>query len=196
MNFQGPYFVQVILFPMLYILHVTCRRVPIISFMKTKRDLMNRESVKKLQLQTMLNALNIKSSENDELFNDRLSETVKRDTDGNPIVNTDFSNLIGSQNEDWDLVRQPDLLSKQDDIKNNNEFLEKRANTPCRRKREILLNKRSLDTPHGEGLVPAYGIYDEMCEDSLPVEVVKIDKLVVEDGVIKDQNIIEKAMLA
>ena len=176
--------------------------------MKVKRELMNRESVKKLQLQSMLRSLNRKDNENDEFFTTRLSDTVKRDLDGNPIVNTDFSNLIGDQHDAWDMIRQQvpfeailkqnaeAFKPKQGDSKNNNEFLEKRANTPCRRKREVFINKRSLDTPHGEGLVPAYGIYDEMCEDALPVEVVKIDKLVVEDGVIKDQNIIEKAMFA
>jgi len=83
--------------------------------------------------------------------------------------------------------------------------------TPCRhkrRRRDIFNNtnnsttnnthghKRSVVSPEADGLVPGYNIYDELCEDAQPVEIVKIHKLSVEDGVIRDADIIEKRLLS
>lgn len=69
---------------------------------------------------------------------------------------------------------------------------------PCRKRRsadDIIIKKRHLKTPPGKGLVPQYNLYDEICEDSQPVEIVKIKKLIVEDGIIKDNDIVELSML-
>ena len=78
-----------------------------------------------------------------------------------------------------------------------NKSVQGRSNVPCRRKRSSdenvtdRISKRHLNTPPGEGLVPQYNMYDELCEDSQPVKVVKIKTLVIKDGVIRDNDISE-----
>eukprot|EP00795_Rhopilema_esculentum_P005951 gene5951-11304_t len=73
-----------------------------------------------------------------------------------------------------------------------------RSKIPCRQKRSVdgddatnTKEKRHLKTPPGEGLVPQYNMYDELCEDSQPVKVVKIKSLIIKDGVIRDNDITE-----
>ena len=175
--------------------------------MKVKRDLASRAKVKELQLQTMLKTLEKK----DDLYSFFYPrpETVKRDTeDKSPVDNRDLTKLFG-EHIPWDIVRRQvpfDALIKSNKKRSegsklqNEAFLDKKDSSPCRRKRntsddKVNGSKRNLNTPHGEGIVPEFNMYDELCEDSQPVEVVKINRLIVEDGVIRDQNIIEKAML-
>ena len=71
------------------------------------------------------------------------------------------------------------------------------ARAPCRQKRSLedkdgmAREKRHLKTPPGQGLVPQYNMYDELCEDNQPVKVVKIKSLVIKDGVIRENDISE-----
>ena len=188
------------------LLNVHCRGIPLISSFKVKRGLASRAKVKELQLQSMLKSLEKEDDDMYSFFYPR-SDTVKRDVEGSPVDNRDLTKLFG-EHIPWDIVRRQvpfDALIKRnkkesEDSKMQNEaFLDKKDSTPCRRKRSTtddkVTNKRNLKTPPGEGIIPAYNIYDDICEDSQPVEVVKIKKLIVEDGIIKDQNIIEKSML-
>jgi len=128
-----------------------------------------------------------------------------------------FDALIKRNNKPNIITKTPNDINKlQNDINNLQNDINKRQNIepnklPCKRKRSvqeqplsnghlhpkegIALEKRDLNSQPGNGIVPGYSMYDELCEDAQPVEVVKIDRLVVENGIIKDQNIIEKAMM-
>jgi len=72
-----------------------------------------------------------------------------------------------------------------------------KSKTPCRQKRsledgiEMIRGKRHLKTPPGQGLVPQYNMYDELCENNQPVKIVKIKSLVIKDGVKKENDISE-----
>ncbi|XP_057306938.1 uncharacterized protein LOC130645092 [Hydractinia symbiolongicarpus] len=175
--------------------------LPLLSA-RIKRTILNRENVKALQLQTMLKSLD-KNTHSETVK----PATVKREAKGHIGDDKHLTRLFG-EHIPWDIVRRQvpfDALITRNKARVENKNLQseayfnKKNSSPCRRKRDtshVSAFKRNVNTPVGEGIVPAYNMYDELCEDSQPVEVVKIKKLVVEDGVIRDQNIIEKAMFA
>ena len=187
--------------------------------MKLRRELTSqRELVRKLQLQSMygnsgklgydLTAAALldkdfrkRSAERDLYFsslskqerfdqffamqehNEEKSKQQKRSADGQ-----DSNSLEKNSSEERSKVFVP--------FPDNSNAIDK-SKTPCRQKRslgdetETTREKRHLKTPPGEGLVPQYNMYDELCEDNQPVEVVKIKSLVIKDGVIRENDISE-----
>ena len=158
-----------------------------------------RELVKRLQLQSMLSAL---GTNDVNIYSSRKANPIheKRESENsNEIENSDAVSLIKDKENtisklSWDIIRRNVPARKPA----NNNLVHKRG-APCRKRRSIERDereKRHLKTPPGQGIVPAYDMYSEQCEDDQPVEIVKIKKLIVEDGVIRDNDIIEQSMLA
>ena len=118
--------------------------------------------------------------------NDEKSKQQKRSTDGQ-----DSSSQESTSSEEKSKIFVP--------FPDNNDANDK-SKTPCRQKRslgdevETTKEKRHLKTPPGEGLVPQYNMYDELCEDNQPVKVVKIKSLVIKDGVIRENDISESLL--
>ncbi len=188
---------------------------PIFEKTKNRRSLSSqRELVKRLQLQTLLKHLEGKDSDLnfaaalDEYFHKREAESeVQFPERVKSEITSEISEAIAQRetktakekrddalqsNINWDIVNRNVPFG----APRNENSLSKRG-APCRKRRSVDndVEKRHLKTPPGEGLVPQYNLYDEICEDSQPVEVVKIKKLIVEDGIIKDNDIIEPSML-
>ena len=115
--------------------------------------------------------------------NEEKSKQRKRSTDGQDSGNQ----------EDTSSDEKSKIFLPFADNSNAND----KSKTPCRQKRslgdeeEVTKEKRHLKTPPGEGLVPQYNVYDELCEDNQPVKVVKIKSLVIKDGVIRENDISE-----
>ena len=192
------------------------RSVPLISNHDAK-NLTSREKVKEIQLQSMLKTLEKNSKEDENIKSLFMSKqaAAKQNSDDYAtehkqlnqlfdehipleILQTQvpFSALIKSKKNSNNEIEHSDNVNKRE---SEPSFFDKQFNSlPCRKKRAITdlkkTDKRGLKTPVGEGIFPSYSMYDELCEDAQPVEVVKIDRLVVQNGIIKDQNIIEKAM--
>ena len=118
--------------------------------------------------------------------NDEKSKQQKRSTDGQ-----DSSSQESTSSEEKSKIFVP--------FPDNSDANDK-SKTPCRQKRslgdevETTKEKRHLKTPPGEGLVPQYNMYDELCEDNQPVKVVKIKSLVIKDGVIRENDISESLL--
>eukprot|EP00794_Sanderia_malayensis_P009490 gene9490-10482_t len=130
------------------------------------------------------------AASNEDLQEDNSPRQTRSTTNENDKAN------VGKSNIDWDIVNRNVPFNVPPVNKNS---LSKRG-APCRKKRSLSeveggRERRSLKTPPGQGLVPQYNLYEEICEDSQPVEVVKIKKLIVEDGVIRDNDIVEPSML-
>lgn len=167
--------------------------LPIISA-RHRKLVINRDRVRQFQIQSIVKSAELKNIE-------------KRETLTTPVDSKQLTQIYG-ENIPWDIVKKQvpfhallnhNIEQKPGERARRNNPFNSADLTRCRRKRgddnaENDIVRRNLKTPAGEGILPAVGMQGELCEDTQPVEVVKIEKLVIEDGVIRDQNIIEKAM--
>ncbi len=190
---------------------------PVFPQTRQRRSLAaERELVKRLQLQSLLQHLEGSDSDLnfaaalDEEYRKRAAERDVNFSDNIRSKDASKSQATNTERPGQDKRSSMDKRESKDapipwDIVNRNVPFNAPANAnslnkrgaPCRRRRSVDgdIEKRHLKTPPGQGLVPQYNLYDEICQDSQPVEVVKIKKLIVEDGIIRDNDIIEPSML-
>jgi len=195
---------------MTYLLGLLClllttadsRVLPMLRTME-KIGLVNRDKVRSLQLQTMLRAMEKKREQIYKILDTTHSaRLIKGDVESTVGENHAISEVFG-EHIPWDITRSQvpfQTLIRRNTLQKKIPIVKREA--PCARKKRSIkevintnTEPRALTSSTGEGIVPAINMYNELCEDSQPVQIVKIDKLVIENGVIRDQNIIQKAML-
>ena len=187
--------------------------------MKLRRELTSqRELVRKLQLQSMYGKPDYDLTAAAFLDRDFRKRSAERDVTFNALSKQErLDQFFSMQENNQDKMKQQKRSADGQDSQTkanspgeerskvfvpfaDNSNANEKSKTPCRQKRSLedggekKMEKRHLKTPPGQGLVPQYNMYDDLCEDNQPVQVVKIKSLVIKDGVIRENDISETVL--
>ena len=167
-------------------------KLPMISA-RLHKGIINRDRVRQFQIQSIFNTMNTQDAFTREIVREvtpSVTQESERDNDEHGRDENRRSTTSAntySEQMPWDIVKRQvpfkDLLERNSVSKiapmNVHSSSEKGVGGGGWR----TLEKRGLLRPS-----------EDVNEEVQPVEIVKIKKLVIQDGIIRDQNIVEKAM--